>query len=517
MKKALTLILALAMLLSFAACSTKEKDSDDKASANPSQNPTDQTGGDEDLVEIEFWFANLGTDVTNVQGVENGINAITEEAIGVHVNLRTTNVSDYGTQLSLAISNNETVDIATFTPMLANSWITLFSNGAIMDMSGLVETHGQDIKNLFGEDLLAATKVGDGLYGIVNYKMLNSNSYFCYRTDVLEECGVYDTLVNATTWAEFETVLAAIRDNAGMYAIGGNQGQAVASANVSYGTSGYIGDAKRWDALNDTLNLVWTDQNGNVGNRYEVEEFIAGLEMVADWYEKGYVYADSAITQDQTESLVMSNAVAGFITNGEYGVSTDKSQSCGNDMTCVEFATGMVTGDSALLFGMFIPSSAAEPEAAMKFLNLLYTNADLMNLVIWGVEGENYTVSDDGMADYPEGTDISNCGYHLLHFQMGNQFLLHPWAGSEGGATYRDDSLENFLSAERSIYLGLSVDTSNDTLISALTQVNNEYVHSLLNGLYSETMLNDFMTKLDSAGIEEYLSLYRTAVDEFMA
>lgn len=37
-----------------------------------------------------------------------------------------------------------------------------------------------------------------------------------------------------------------------------------------------------------------------------------------------------------------------------------------------------------------ISSTTDVPEAAMKFLNLTYTDADVINLLIYGIEGRDY-------------------------------------------------------------------------------------------------------------------------------
>ena len=44
----------------------------------------------------------------------------------------------------------------------------------------------------------------------------------------------------------------------------------------------------------------------------------------------------------------------------------------------------------------------------MKFINELYTNADIINLLDWGVEGVHYEVQDDGTVDFPEGVTADN-------------------------------------------------------------------------------------------------------------
>lgn len=164
---------------------------------------------------------------------------------------------------------------------------------------------------------------------------------------------------------------------------------------------------------------------------------------------------------------------------------------------------------------MRAPVCAAEPAAAISFLNLLYTSGELMNLLIWGIEDENYVVNENGEADYPADKDGSTCGYHGNDFAFGNQFLCLPWSGM--GGDFRDIALESLENATRSIYCGLSVDTSDHaTLVSSIAAVLGEYKGQVTAGMYTEKLYDEFMKKLDSAGIDEYVAIYQNAVAEFV-
>ena len=41
-----------------------------------------------------------------------------------------------------------------------------------------------------------------------------------------------------------------------------------------------------------------------------------------------------------------------------------------------------------------------DPVAAMQYLNFMYTSAEWNNLFMWGVEGEDCVISEDGTADF---------------------------------------------------------------------------------------------------------------------
>lgn len=356
MKKALILILALLLLVSaFSACGAEEQpDMSDSAAPSASGGTPDNSGDIAEVTEIDFWIPDFGTDITDWEDVEAAINAISEEEIGVHVNLSYLSVDSYGTQLSLAVSNREPVDLALYTPVDSSAWINFYSNGCILDMSGLLDTCGQDIKALFGDTLLRVNSVDGAIYGLSNYRQLNSNTYLCYRTDVLEEAGVLELFDTMTTWNEFETVLQAITENcAGIYAIGGGGDQPVTSGKCVWGT-GSFSDGHAWDALGDTLNIIYTDQEGGVSNAFNQQELVDTFKMVADWNTRGYIYPDSSISQEASEVLIMQKIYAGSCVDSEYGVEANKKQTCGTDMSCREIIPGRVSTDEMRKLGTFI-------------------------------------------------------------------------------------------------------------------------------------------------------------------
>lgn len=59
----------------------------------------------------------------------------------------------------------------------------------------------------------------------------------------------------------------------------------------------------------------------------------------------------------------------------------------------------LLTSYFAGLEGVCISSSCKNPEKAMQFLEFLYTDPYVVNLLEYGVEGENYIVTSEGMAD----------------------------------------------------------------------------------------------------------------------
>ena len=68
-----------------------------------------------------------------------------------------------------------------------------------------------------------------------------------------------------------------------------------------------------------------------------------------------------------------------------------------------------------------ISSSCQYPEAAMKFLNLMFSDPKVVNLLCYGIEGEHYQVIDHekGIIDYADGVTRRTSTY--------SQFRTYHW------------------------------------------------------------------------------------------
>ena len=79
-----------------------------------------------------------------------------------------------------------------------------------------------------------------------------------------------------------------------------------------------------------------------------------------------------------------------------------------------------------------IASTSKVPEAALKFLDLTFTDDEVINLLIYGLEGRDYVKNEDGTVSYPEGQDAATVPYtaQLSCGTLGNFFKMYPMAGT---------------------------------------------------------------------------------------
>ena len=273
-------------------------------------------------------------------------------------------------------------------------------------------------------------------------------------------------------------------------------------------------DATTFDYCGDTIRIVGGLADGTVECMYWNDALVQQYARFADWMQKGYCWPDSVYSSPEGggAGLMKQNMAFSEIITSEVGVEATKKASIGYDYLVKPIKNIPIGSDQVAKFGLSVNSTCEEPAAAMKFINAMYTDSYVMQLLVQGIEGEHYVLDEEGIADFPTPGDSNSSSYHCAEFLFGNQFLLHPWSGNS--ADFRETSFESFKSAPNSIYLGFAFDTSalqND--VAAISAVNERYLQSLTGGGYTEQIMEDLRSELKAAGIDTYVEAMREQID----
>ncbi|MBB5266359.1 putative aldouronate transport system substrate-binding protein [Catenibacillus scindens] len=472
----------------------------------------------DDIVDINLLYVSMGPVPTGVDAVEAEINKITEEEINTHVNMEIIEIGSYDQQVNLKLSSSEPLDLILTMPGGPASFTTMRSQGQLQDISDLLEIYGQDILDTVG-DLMAATTVDGGIYAVPAYRDLSSSEYIVMRTDVLEDLGLLEKAQNMTSMTEYEEIMDAVANSEKWSYLSpvasSGPGLLIFTAGGACIGGDKFADMTSLDFLGDTMYLVGVNPDGSdptVKLTYSSDEYRAMYEQVKDWYDKGYVYKDSATESSTGSELIKSNVTFSVIMGGEYGFEDAQTQQCGMPVTCVPILSYPISTGSCTRFTWGVPSAAKEPEAAIAFLNMMYTDARINNLMAWGIEGVDYEVTD-GIAHFIEGNE--NPAFHMADYLVGNQFLVTPWEGAE--ADRREIAKELTESAPVSAYLGFSADLSAVTNeLSGINNVLAEFRPQIETGMASEDVYQDFQERLASVGADKIVAEYQNQLNAWL-
>lgn len=491
---------------------------DQSASSEPAA--SESNGNEGDMAEITVAYLSMGALPPGLADVEEAINEITEKEINIHVTLEVIESGNYAQQINLKMSAQEPFDLMVTMPAGTASFNNMVSQKQFMEISDLLEDYGQGILDTVGE-MIRGTTVDGRVYGVTAWSSLVTSDYIVMRTDVLEDLGLLEKAENMTALTEYEEILQAVKDSEKWNYLAGLTASDMAGTCLALSGT-YVGEDKFsdgtcYDQLGDANKMISINPDGSdptVVNNFKTEEYRKMYEKMKEWNEKGYVYGDVTTQNGKAEELIKSDVVFSFISHGEIGVETLKSNTCGMPMTCVKMITMPISTSTCTKWVWAVPVTSKEPEAAVTFLNMMYTDSRIANLLAWGVENVHYQVKD-GVAYYMDGEDANSCAYHTADFLYGNQFLVLPWNGQP--ADFREQAKAVMESAEVSAYLGFACDTTAISgEISAVSNVISEYLPSIDSGIAEPESYDAFLKKLDDSGMPKIIEEYQRQLDEWL-
>ena len=494
---ALLLITALSLTL-FSAC-------------NKDETPEGGAGVDDpaELADVYIAFLDVEGVYDESERIEAAMNEITEPE-GIHVELLYFDMGSYATQIQLMLGGGERLDVMNIVPLNGTTLASLKANNQLMDVREELETYAAEAIAICGQ-FADIYRDGDAMYGLPTNRIHTTNGHWILRKDILEACGLVEAAETVSSWSELEKIFAGAQEYCEENGIAVITGQkSIAPTRALWDDS--FDSAYFLDTCGDNTELIMIQDN-KVLPLYENEKLIAMMERVNTWNDNGWIWPDSILGDDHPDNLMKQGITFSYNNDSEMGIEAQKLSSTGYECICPMTVRAPIITKTLATFGIAVPVTCQEPEAACRWINMLYTNATVTTLFSWGIEGEDYVLNDQGEATYPEG---GRTAYHEGDYLIGNQMLVPPWEGN--GSDFRERAQASNDSAEVSPYFGFLIDTDPvNTEVALLTSIRDEYRPSLLCGNYSDELNQEFMDKLYEGGLQDYMDEIQTQLDAWLA
>ncbi len=454
-----------------------------------------------DLPVLTMAYLTSGVGSADEALIEQELNKITGTKLGVTVDLMPVAFAEIATTINMMMSSGEKLDII---PVWQSYYPNYIAGGQLTAMDDLLDQYGQGIREVM-EGYLEAGQSGGVQYAIPVYKSYALGTGLWYRADIAEQLGI--EIPEKMTLEQLTDVLRQVKEETELIPY---------VPNVS-GAQSYQG---LYDNLGDTLGVFTDLENcSDVENLFESSQYKEYLDVMKIWYDEGLIYQDCVSSTEQGTNLIATGSA--FATMDSYkpgDEATFSNKVGGYPMSYVETRAPMLTTNLVQVIQVGIPYSCTMPDKAMAFINLMYTNPDVMNLLNWGVEGVHYQVLEDGTIDYPDGVNAENTGWQTeLNWQFGNQSIAHIWNGQGLDLWER---IRNFNdNAVKSQAFGFVWDSSAfKTQIAACNNVLSQYRTSLEFGTVDiESNLSEFNSALKSAGLDEIIAGKQQQYDTWKA
>lgn len=273
-KKALSVLLVGAMILSLTACG---KTGSDNTAANTAGNNTESNESTGKKTEIVWWtfptFTQENADDAVGTWENKIISAFEEKNPDVTVKLETIDFTAGPEKITTAIEAGTMADVLFDAP---GRIITYGKSGKLADLNDLFTD--EFVKDANNDALLQACKVGDTAY---MYPISSAPFYMAFNKEMLQEAGVVDLVKEGWTTDDFVKVLEALKSkgyNPGSFFCNGQGGD--------QGPRAFFSNLYSSSITDDAVTKYTTDDANSIKAMELIQQLITdGLMMNGSQYD----------------------------------------------------------------------------------------------------------------------------------------------------------------------------------------------------------------------------------------
>lgn len=477
---------------------------------------TTTTRAQETLEPVELSYYYIGWPVTDLQAVNDAVNAITREEINATIRLNLIDWGSFTERMRVLIASGEQCDLMLTTRSDWNNYGAAVANGALLPLDDLLPEYAPTVWNDIPADIWNSARVNGQIYGVLG----RGNSAIAYgawvRRDLMETYG-FDWEA-ASSWDDLEPLYDQIV---------ANEPDVTPVLSTDGGPHGKLWFPEYWgvDPLGSPAGVLGVRVHGDtlqVEASVDLPEYQQAVEMARDWYNRGFFTADPLPDGDmQTDraagrySTMIWNVLPGLeaiVADAEWG---------GRPIEMLELSEPVVTTGSVAGAFTSVCATSPNPERALMFIDLMNSNPELYNLLVFGIEGQHWVWEDESqnLVTIPEGmtSDQVNAAYRGPDWVFGNQYLKYFTDPSEFSRVDEWQALAE--SAALSPALGFTADyTTVATEIAQITSVYEQYGEPLEKGLVDPaTALPEYRDRLREAGLDTVIAEVQRQLDEWQA
>ncbi len=539
-KKCLCLLLAALMVAScFTGCGKKETASPEtETNQESSEQVTDESAAEEELEEATIQIMLMGPGKQkDSEKVWAAFNEKLQEIVpNTTVEFTIVPSGEYKDTFNRMLAAGDPVDLA-WVGFCSPKQNDLTADGSLMPLDDLLEKYGQGIKEELGDTIIEMSKYpGDGkLYYLISWQGLVTQKYaLIVPTEFAELAGATwaeDTQKIVSDWYadswdmeglqkvfdQFDIYFKALQDNGKLYS--GTTGMFNGGSTCAKG-SGAPGTLHT-----DGVAVLRGDDTFTVVDTIQSDYYRLYAENSAEFWKKGYIRSDIASVEANSLVFLQKDEAGNLTPNAttlrfhNYLLESDPekaSNDYGMPLTFIGIEDAPFLGKGQET-SMAIPYCADAPERAMMVLDAIYTDADLYNLLIYGIEGEHYTDNGDGTYTVADNYWTAEADYGLVNYYIGTcenaivtQFDVPGYYTEmrEAEKNAKIDPFRNFI-----------FDKTNVTdIIAAIKAVDGEYEQTIITGCAGdnwEQVLDKWIAERKAAGVDKLIEEFQTQIQAY--
>ncbi len=489
--KRICLALALALSLSaFAGCGEKVSDNSEN-------------------VEIKYTMAGPGIQEDSEKVWEAFNTELQKKLPGVNVKFDVYPANEYQQQFMLMLASGEKNDIANTYCLNTQSLVT---NKTLACLNDLFDKYAKETKEALPEWFMEYGKFGEDLYFVPSYQMCAScwNMYFPkeYAEKYLDLEGLRKALDSSYDNISNE-VLDILEDYARKVKASG-----VKSLGLAWPTE--FGH----ENISYPFVINYYDDSYKVENFFASERYQNIRKRWAQWKEDGLVA--SSVLADASEKKGIEGGYIFWTDPGTPFSADELNKTYEQPVIGVPIQTGehYYIQHSNGAGGTAILESCENKDKAMQVINLLQTDKDLHNLLVFGIEGDHYEkIGENQIRTEYVGQGTSSDRYGLWKWIVGNTELSY---NIETEPAEYNDWVFNEVNASKDVskIIGFKLNTKEiENELAQVSSIISEYNQDseIPPASQPDPRYKEWMEKFEVAGNQKCIDEIQKQVDEFLA
>lgn len=506
MKKVISLLLGTAMTISvLAGCGNSNTDTAADPAKTEETAEADTQGTTVDTSEhVDLTMYLLGDRTPDFDEVYGKINEILEEKLNCSLNVEFLSWGEHDTKYSLLFSAQEDFDLI-FTASSWGHYEQTVSLGGFYPLSeDFIKTYAPGIWETVPEMAWNQAKIDGQIYMVPNYQHEFGQDILAVRKDLMDEFGIS----SISNWEELKAFYMACAEH-GVYASQGGPWYQYFQEQGMNVTGG---------APNSGELILYHTQDASDTNFYYLldwDGFADYCHQVKELADAGCWSSDVLNSSDERQTGLLTGRTAGMIWNigtcRTYAKQANAENADWNVTLCDPVSSQAKKVNSYIGNGIAINVASENKERAMMVLNEFWTNQEIYDLAMLGIEGKHWeAVGDDQYKVIDESNYgvSSNCNWGWTNINI--QRTEYVEDRTELDDTY-DAMMESWnanVKAEHP-YDGFNFDSSAVSVqFAAVEATLGSYYDPLINGLVDDVdaSIEELRQALESAGIRDVIA-----------
>ncbi|WP_086350341.1 ABC transporter substrate-binding protein [Candidatus Enterococcus clewellii] len=481
-KKTVAFAGAAALTIGLAACGSNDSS-------------TSSSGSDSDGVTTLLMYQ-VGDKPENYDKLMEIANKRIEEEINAKIDLQYISWGDWNQKMSTIIASGENYDLSFASDYVANA-----QKGAYADLTELAPKYAKEAYEQLDEAYIKGNTIDGKLYGFPVNGNIYAQQMLTFNKQYLDKYNIDISSINS--YADAEKALTTFHENEPnipAFAIGQTFEM---SGDFDYVIGKEYPFAVKLDG--DSTKIV---------NQYADKDQMAKFKLMHKWYTAGLIPTDAATNTTgfplEGNTWFMREETQGPMDYGD----TILTNAAGQELVSRPITTPLKSTAQAQMANFVISNVSKNKEKAMELLGLLNSDPELLNGLVYGVEGEAWEKIDgeDGKIKLLDGYKPNN---HMAAWNTGNNLILYTQD------TITDEMIkerdENIAASKASPILGFNFKTDSvKTEITNIANVMNRYKSSLATGTIDpEVNIPKLLEDLKTAGWDKVGDEMQKQFDEF--